>query len=307
MSEELYDVIIIGGGPAGLTASIYTSRQGLRTLIIERKQLGGRAWGPHTIENFPGFPMGINGTDLMEKFISQSRKFGVEFKEETFVGLTDMGEAKMVMTRKGIYLSKAVILTIGLQRKSLSLPGETEYKGRGVCYCAICDGPFFKDMPVAVVGAGKEAVEDALTLSRTSSKVYAIPGSKGYGEGFEEELEELAQLSNVEILEGTDIASIEGEDVVTGLTLKNGPTGKLDVNGVFLILENVGTGSMIKDAGIETDTGGCIQVDENQETNLKGIYAAGDCACSGMQVVTAAGDGGKAGLAAFRFVRSLKS
>jgi len=210
MSEELYDVIIIGGGPAGLTASIYTSRQGLRTLIIEGKQLGGRAWGPHTIENFPGFPVGISGTDLMNKFISQSRKFGVEFKEETFVGLTDMGETKMVMTRKGIYQSKALILTTGLQRKTLSIPGEMEYKGRGVCYCAICDGPFFKDMPVAVIGAGKEAVEDALTLSQTSSKVYAIPGGKGYSEGFEEELEELAQQLNVEILEGADVVSIEG-------------------------------------------------------------------------------------------------
>lgn len=306
MSETVYDVIILGGGPAGLTAGIYTARQGLSTLLIEGKKLGGRASGPHRVENFPGFPEGLTGTELMDRFIEQTKKFGVEFKQETIVGLSDMGDTKFVQTRGGFYQSKAVVVTTGIQRKSMNIPGELEFKGRGVGYCAICDGPFFKDQPVAVVGSGKDAVEDALRLADTASKVYAIPGSGGFKEGIEE-LDELTEHMNIDVIDGVDIESIEGDQVVTHVNMKKGPVERLNVNGVFIILDHVGTSDILKDSGIETDDGGCIIVDKNQRTNLEGIYAAGDCVCGGMQIVTAAGDGGKAGLAAFRYVRALKS
>ena len=124
MSEETYDVIILGGGPGGLTAGIYTARQGLKSLLFEAKQLGGRAWGPHKIENYPGFPSGVTGTELMDAFVEQARTFGVEFKEETVVGLTDMGETKMVLTRGGFYQAKTVIISTGIQRRQMSIPGE---------------------------------------------------------------------------------------------------------------------------------------------------------------------------------------
>ena len=306
MSETVYDVIILGGGPAGLTAGIYTARQGLSTLLIEGKKLGGRASGPHRVENFPGFPEGLTGTELMDRFIEQTKKFGVEFKQETIVGLSDMGDTKFVQTRGGFYQSKAVVVTTGIQRKSMNIPGELEFKGRGVGYCAICDGPFFKDQPVAVVGSGKDAVEDALRLADTASKVYAIPGDGGFKGGIEE-LDELTEHMNIDVIDGVDIESIEGDQVVTHVNMKKGPVERLNVNGVFIILDHVGTSDILKDSGIETDDGGCIIVDKNQRTNVEGIYAAGDCVCGGMQIVTAAGDGGKAGLAAFRYVRALNS
>ncbi|MBA7612505.1 Thioredoxin reductase [subsurface metagenome] len=272
MSETVYDVIILGGGPAGLTAGIYTSRQGLSTLLIEGKKLGGRASGPHRIENFPGFPEGLTGTELMDRFIEQTKKFGVEFKQETVVGLSDMGDTKFVQARGGFYQSRAVVITTGIQRKSMNIPGELEFRGRGVGYCVICDGPFYKDQPVAIVGSGKDAVEDALRLVDTVSKIYAIPGSGGFKEGIEE-LDELTEHTKIDVLDGVDI---------------------------------VGTSDIIRDSGIETDDGGYITVDRNQRTNIEGIFAAGDCVSGGMQIVTAAGDGGKAGLAAFRYVNALK-
>ena len=124
MSEEVYDVIILGGGPAGLTAGIYAARHGLRTLLLEGKQLGGRSWGPHRIENYPGFPEGITGSELMERFVAQAERFGVEFRRETIVGLSDVGDGKMVATRAGYYTARAAVITTGIQRETMSVPGE---------------------------------------------------------------------------------------------------------------------------------------------------------------------------------------
>ena len=248
MPETVYEVIILGGGPAGLTAGIYTARQGLSTLLIEGKKLGGRAWGPHRVENFPGFPEGLTGTELMERFIDQTKKFGVEFKIETIVSLSDMGDKKFVQTRGGFYQGKAVVVTTGIQRKSMNIPGELEFKGRGVGYCAICDGPFYRDQPVAVVGSGKDAVEDALRLADTVSKVYAIPGSSGFKEGIKE-LDGLIEHMKIDILDEVDIESIEGDQVVTHINMKEGPVKRLNVNGVFIILDHVGTSDILRDRG----------------------------------------------------------
>lgn len=209
MAGESYDVIILGGGPAGLTAGLYTARHGLKTLILEGKQLGGKSWGPHRIENFPGFPDGVTGTELMERFVTQTSRFGAEFKEETVVGLSVSGDQKLVQTRGGFYEARAVIIATGIQKKQLSVPGEMEFKGRGVSYCAICDGPFFADKDVAVVGSGREAVEDALKLADVARRVYAIPGSKGYNDGIEE-LHELTGHPKIELVEGADLESIGG-------------------------------------------------------------------------------------------------
>jgi thioredoxin reductase (NADPH) len=305
MSEEAFDVVIMGGGPAGLTSGIYTARHGLRTLLLEGKQLGGRSWGPHRIENYPGFPGGITGTELMERFVAQAEDFGVELRQETIVGLSDMGETKMVLTRGGYYTAKAIIISTGIQRKTMSIPGEMELKGRGVSYCAICDGPFFSDKVVAVVGSGKEAVEDAIRLAETSRKVYTIPGRNGYN-GDIEGLEGLLGHEKVEVIEGADLKAIGGDEFVTHVKLDHESLSRLDVDGVFMILESVGTSDIVKEAGVETDEGGCIMVDKNQRTNVDGVFAAGDCVCGGMQIVTAAGDGGKAGLSALRYVRALK-
>ncbi len=182
--EKIWDVIIVGAGPAGLTAGIYTARQGHSTLLLYSGKVGGRALDAHRIENYPGFPQGLTGAELMNLFIEQAKRFGVEFKEETVIGLADAGEYKIVSTRGGYYQGKTVIIAAGIQRKQLSVPGEMEFKGRGVSYCAICDGPFFRDKVVTVVGSGHEAVQDALHLTNTASKVIVIPGKKGFSENY---------------------------------------------------------------------------------------------------------------------------
>lgn len=304
MSDDNYDVIIMGGGPAGLTAGLYTSRHGLATLLIEAKELGGKASKAHWIENFPGFPNGISGSELMDKFIAQAKKFGVIIKNDTIVGLMDMGETKLVSSRSGYYKAKAVVITVGLNRASLNIEGEIDYKGRGVCYCAICDGPFFIDKPVAVLGSGKDAVEDALRLAETSSIVYIIPGDKGFKEGIKE-LHELKSNPKIKIIDNSLVKAIRGNSTVTHIELNHYPY-KISVKGVFIVPDSVGTSKILSDVDIDTDEGGCIKVDNMQQTNIPGIFAAGDCVCSAKQVVTAAGDGGKAGLAVLQYIRSLK-
>ena len=305
MSEEVYDVIILGGGPAGLTSGIYTGRHRLKTLLLEGRKLGGRALDAHRIENFPGFPEGISGTELMDRFIAQARRFGVEFRIEKFLGLNVAGDLKMVVTRTDIFKAKAVIIATGIQRKQLRVPGEIEYKGRGVSYCAICDGPLYANRTVAVVGPGKEAVEESLKLADIGKKVYAIPGAKGYSADVEV-LKELAENDKIEVIEGFDIESIEGDTSVTHIKLKGDPARTLKVDGVFIVLENIPTTDIIREAGILTNESGCILIDKDQQTNIEGVFAAGDCVCGGMQVVTATGEGGRAGLSALRYIKSLK-
>ena len=305
MSEETYDVIIIGGGPAGLTAGLYTSRHNLKTLILEGKKLGGKALEAHWIENFPGFPEGISGEDLMNRFIAHVEKFGSETKYETVIGISDFGDQKMVSNRQGFHQAKSIIIATGVNRKQLSIPGEMEYKGRGVSYCAVCDGPFFKDKVVAVVGGGHEAVHEAEVLAETVNKVYAIPGSKGYSEDFPE-LSRIRDNPKIEVMEGVDLSEVGGSDFVEYIKLKGGDLEQLNVDGLFIILEHISTTGIVQEAGIEADSGGCIRVNNDMQTNLPGIYAAGDCSCKGMQIVTATGMGAKAALSAMKYIKNLK-
>lgn len=305
MSEETYDVIIIGGGPAGLTAGLYTSRHNLKTLILEGKKLGGKALEAHWIENFPGFPEGISGEDLMNRFIAQAEKFGSETKYETVIGISDFGDQKMVSTRQGFHQAKSIIITTGVNRKQLSIPGEMEHKGRGVSYCAVCDGPFFKDKVVAVVGGGHEAVHEAEVLAETVDKVYAIPGIKGFSDEFPE-LPRIRGNPKIEVMEGVDLTEVGGSDFVEYIKLIGGDVEQLKVDGLFIILEHVSTTGIVQEAGLETDSGGCILVNNDMQTNLPGIFAAGDCSCKGMQIVTATGMGAKAALSAMKYIKNLK-
>jgi len=305
LSEEVYDVIIVGGGPAGLTAAIYTARHNLNTLVLEGRKIGGKATEAHWVDNYPGFPEGISGQDLMENMIQQALRFGAEIRNETVVGLSDFGELKMVTTRMGFYQAKSVVVATGVSRKSLSVPGENEYKGRGVSYCGVCDGPFFRDKTVAVVGGGHEAVHDIDLLSETADKVYAIPGKKGYSEDFPE-LARLSDNPKVEFITGADVKEIGGSDFVEYVTLEGQRKGRLSLDGVFIILEHVPTAGILGEAGVDTDAGGCIIVDGDLQTSINGLFAAGDCTCEGMQIVTAAGMGAKAALSAMKHVKSLR-
>ncbi len=302
MSEEIYDIIIIGGGPAGLTAAIYAARHNNKTLVLEGNKVGGKTLEAHWVENYPGFPDGISGPDLMELMRKHAEKFDAKFSSETVVGIADFGETKMLTTRKGVQQGKAVIVATGIAKKSLSVTGENEFKGRGVSYCGVCDGPFFRDKTVAIVGGGHEAVHDIEVLGESASKVYAIPGKKGFSEEFPE-LEHIKKDPKVEFIYDADVTEIGGSDFVEYLKLDNGREVKLD--GVFIILEHVATSTILSDVGIETDAGGCIITDRTQKTNMDGLYAAGDCCCLGMQIITAAGMGAQAALSAMKYVKQL--
>jgi thioredoxin reductase (NADPH) len=303
MSVEIYDVIIVGAGPGGLTSGLYTSRHNNKTLILESKKVGGKALEAHWVENYPGFPKGITGPELMKLFELQAVKFGVEMKQETVIGISDLGDIKMLSTRSGnIYQSRSLIIATGVSRKNLSVKGENEFKGRGVSYCGVCDGPFFQDKTVAIIGSGHEAVHDIGILSETSAKVYGIPGKKGYSEEYLE-LEKLIEEPKVEFIHDANIIEIGGKDFVEYVKLDTGKELKLD--GVFIILEHISTSGILTDAGISTDEGGCIITDREQKTSIPGIFAAGDCCCKGLQIVTATGMGATAAISAMKYVKKL--
>jgi len=307
--DESFDVIIIGGGPAGLTAAMYSSWLGLRTVVLEAGvAAGGKAWQAARIENFPGFEEGIDGSELAAKMSRQAKRHGASINtSEEVVGLDIESDIKRVTTRKRTYEASAVIVCTGTQRKKLQVPGETDFLGRGVSYCAVCDGTFFKDSAVAVVGAGREAVADTLFLADIANSVTLVTHEKGLD--IEGEMKKLQGKRNVEIIEG-QLVSIVGEKVVKSIKILEADSQQeieKEVKGVFVALGGVPTTEIVKKAGISTDRNGCLIVDRLQRTNVEGVFAAGDCTCGGMQVVTAAGEGAMAAMKASAHVRRIRA
>ena len=309
MSEEnqKIDVLIIGTGPAGLTAAIYTSWLGLKTVVLESGIVGGRAWLAPQIENFPGFELGIKGSELVEKMRLQALRFHAEIREdEEVIGLELKGEVKLVVSRKHTYEAHAIIIATGTQRRKLLVPGETDFIGRGVSYCVTCDGPFFKHATVIVVGNGEEAAIDALFLSDIANKVMLLTN--------EPELEisgtlidRLRNKPNVEVIKGK-ITKIVGEQIVKAAKILDFVTQlevEKDAKGVFVSLGGVPLTAIVRSAGVATDRTGCLTVDRQQRTSIEGVFAAGDCTCGGMQAVTAAGEGAMAAMRASSYVRKV--
>lgn len=307
--KDIYDLIIIGAGPAGLAAGLYAARFGLKTLILETQAIDGRATEVSLIENYPGFPEGITGKDLIQRMYDQASKFGAKIKP--FKEVTDLkfnGKLKKVATRKGAYHTLALIIATGTQRKKLRVPGEVEFLGRGVSYCSTCDGPFFKGLKVAVVGHGEEAVMDALFLADMAKKVYLVTHGKEL-KAFGTMKQRLLEKSNIETVNGS-VAAILGENVVKAIKIIEAGTRLetlIDVNGVFIALGGIPMTEIVKKARIAVDNGGCIIVDRWQRTNIEGIFAAGDCTCGGMQVITAAGEGAMAALKASAYVKRMEA
>jgi thioredoxin reductase (NADPH) len=306
--ERTYDLIIIGGGPSGLTAGIHTSRLGLKTAVFEAGMLGGRAAEASMYENFPGFPEGIVGQELIERMEKQISKFGAEVKVfEEAIDLQVKGALKTVTTSKAIYRSFALIIATGTQRRKLGVAGENEFLGRGVSYCRVCDGPFFKGLRVAVVGFTKEAIEDSLSMAEMSKEILLITHEEKI-EAADALKEKLLKKTNIKIVNGK-VAAILGEKVVKAIKIVES-TSKQEllekVDGVFISLGWVPTTEIVRKAGIEVDERGCIKVDRWQRTNIEGVFAAGDCTCGGMQVVTAAGEGAMAATTALKYIRGKK-
>jgi thioredoxin reductase (NADPH) len=303
------DVLIIGGGPAGLTAGIYSSWLGLKTIILESAVVGGRAGMAPQIENFPGFENGIKGKELAEKMEHQASRLGSEIKtNEEALGMNLDREMKLVNSRKKSYQTTVIIVATGTQRRRLRVSGEIEFLGRGVSYCAVCDGLFFKNAGVAVVGNDEETALDALYLSDIAGNVAIITHGKSLGvEGTI--LKRLKTKPNIEIVEGK-VMAIRGDKVVKAVSiLEHNTQRKLEkeVDGVFITLGGVPMTETVQRAGINTDSKGCLIVDRHQKTNVEGVFAAGDCTCGGMQIVTAAGEGAVAAMRASAYIRSRKA
>jgi len=307
LGNEIDDVIIIGGGPAGLTASIYAARLGMKTWLFESRMLGGRAAEAPEVWNFPGFPEGISGAELTSRMIKQAEKFGTELRapEEVFDFNLD-SQIKSVTTRSGSFQCYSIIIATGTQRKKILVPGEAKFLGRGVSYCAVCDGPLFRGKVVAVVGSGVEAFEDARYLSSLAEKAVLIT----HDEEITAEkvlVDECERKDNVEIVKAKVKSIMGGEFVnLVKVVYFDGGEEEIPIDGIFLSLGGVPMTNLVKKAGILVDKRGCLKVDRRQATNLEGVYAAGDCTCGGMQIVTAAGEGAMAAIQAFRYVKKIK-
>ena len=290
----MYEVLIIGAGPAGMTAAIYAARAGYKTALVEHGIPGGQAATTDMIENYPGFPEGISGPELMLKFFEQTQTFGVEVIYEQVMSAELSGEIKKVTTENQTIEAKVVIIASGAKPKTLGVSNEGRLRGRGVSYCATCDGFFFKDQPVAVVGGGDTAVEEAMYLTKMCSSVTLIHRRD------ELRANKLAQsraLANekLNIIYDTVVDEIVGDEKVTQLKLRNkktDATSTLDVNGVFIFVGYLPNASFLP-AELEVNEQGYIITDEEMATNIPGVFAIGDVRQKKLrQVTTAVGDGG---------------
>jgi len=302
---ENWDLIIIGAGPAGLTAGIYGARSGLKTLIIEEKTPGGAAAESPLIENYPGFPA-ISGRELIDKMVEHCKKFEVPINElEKVVELDLKGERKVVKTDRATYTASAIIVASGCHYRELGVPGENEFRGRGVSFCAVCDGAFFKGRRVIVLGGGNSAAVSALYLSNLASNVKLAHRRDTLRA--EEALAKDLQERNVELLWNTEIKEIKGDVKVKSVVLFNNKTGEtkeIEMDGVFVQVGEVPNTQFAKEVGVEVDKGGYIIVDERQRTNINGVYAAGDVTTGPVkQVGTAVGQAIVAATEAFGYIK----
>lgn len=305
---ESYDVVIIGSGPAGFTAGIYAARAGLTTVILENEGFGGYLVNIDTIENYPGFSEAVSGNDLSRSMMKQAMSYGVKFQLAEALGLELLENHNLVKTTQGDYLGKAIIIATGSHPKRLGVPGEEEFVGRGVAYCAVCDGGYFVNQVVAVIGGGDSGITEGLYLSRIASKVIII---ELMPELTATEVLRKRALDNptIEIRCGTKVKSIVGDEQVKGLELldtKTGQEGTLEVDGVFVNVGLEPNSDYLKGI-LPMDRGGQVLVNDKMETQVPGCFAAGDVRHnSPRQVITAAGDGATAALSANRFLSQRK-
>jgi thioredoxin reductase (NADPH) len=303
---ENWDVIIIGAGSAGLSAGIYTVRSGLKTLILDEKLSGGTISDASTVVNYPGFAE-ISGGELAEKMTNHCRKVGAVIHElELVTELEFAGEKKIVKTSNATYEAKAVIYSTGSHYKELGVKGEKEFRGRGVSYGGVCDGPFFKNKLVLVVGGGNTACITTLYLSGLASQITVIHRRQAF-RAEQSLVTDISAKNNVNIMWNTEIQEIKGDKQVKAVTLIDNTTNKtveLEVDAVFVQIGEAPNSQLAKAAGVEVNEHGYIKVDVRQQTNLPGIYAAGDVTDQPIkQVGTAVGQGITAALEAYGFIR----
>ncbi|MDE6377083.1 MAG: thioredoxin-disulfide reductase [Ligilactobacillus sp.] len=303
-----YDVIVIGAGPGGLTAGLYASRADLSVLILDRGIYGGQMNNTAEVENYPGFKS-ILGPDLAEKMYQGAIRFGAEYAYGSVEKVEVNGDLKQVITESEIYEAPVVIIATGSQYRKLGVEGEEKYAGRGVSYCAVCDGAFFKDQPLAVIGGGDSAVEEGVYLAKLASNVNIIHRRDQLRA--QKVLQARAFANDkIDFTWDTVVTKINGDgQKVTSVSTHNqktGEDGELKVNGVFIYVGVIPLSEPFKELGI-TDEQGWIKTDELMQTSLPGVYAIGDVRAKELrQITTAVGDGSIAGQQAFNYLESLK-
>ena len=303
----MHDIIIIGGGPAGLTAGLYTARARLNVVLLERLAPGGQVLNTDWVENYPGFPDGISGFELVERMKTQAEKFDLPIQLEEVMGLEFSPEKKIVVTNKGQLEAKALIIATGATPKKLGIEGEDVLTGKGVSYCATCDGPFYKDQEVVVIGGGDTALEEAIFLTRFASTIHLAHRR--------DELRAVKLLQDramaqekIKFIWDTIPLKILGENGVEGIELKNVKTGEIsrqEAQGVFIFIGTKPNAELINGM-VKQDEGGFVISDEKMETSAAGVFAAGDIRSKPWrQISTAVGEGATAAFYAEKYLEDL--
>ena len=303
-ANKVYDTIIIGSGPAGMTAAIYAARREMKVLVIG-KELGGQMVWASSIENYPGFKK-IDNYDLIVKMQEQVKGLGVEIKTDEVKKIEKKDEIFVLQAGKNNYETKTVIIAMGLAPRRLAIPGEEEFIGKGVSYCANCDGPFYKDKIVAVVGGGNAALDAAEVMSKIAKKVYLIHRRNEF-RGFEALIQDVEERKNIELFLETGVKEISGRGKVERIKIMNNKTGEekeLAVDGIFIEVGRIAHTDLVSDLA-ERDENGQIVVDEKQETKTPGLFAAGDVTNKSefKQITIALGQATIAALAAYQYLQ----
>ncbi len=308
--KDRYDVVIVGAGPAGLTAAIYTRRSLLSTLIIEKSVPGGQAGTTNKIENYPGFIEPVGGTELMERMEEQAKKFGAEIHFDEIETIEDKGAEKTIKLKESgkTITTKAIIIATGADSRRINVPGEKELKGRGVSYCATCDGPLFKDKDIVIVGGGNSAVEEGLFLLRYVKSITYI---QDLPDLTAEKIiaEKIKKADNVTFNFGHLVTAFKGTNKLESVEFKDTKTGEIKevkAEGAFIYIGMVPNTNFVKDI-VKLDKYGYIETNDLLETNIKGIFAAGDVRSKMLrQVATAVGDGALAAVSAEKYIDKLE-
>ncbi len=303
-----YDVVIIGSGPAGLSAGIYGKRAGLSTLIVDRSPMcGGQVTSTYEVDNYPGLPK-VTGMELADKFKAHATEQEVEFLVSNITEIEDKGDVKVLHTNKDDIEAKSVIIATGARHRTLGVPGESEHAGMGVSYCATCDGAFFRNKDVAVVGGGDVALEDALFLARTSNKVYLIHRRDAF-RGAKVLENQVRATENIELVLDSVVEEVLGDGMVEKVAILNKKTGEkseINVNGVFMAVGILPNTEGL--AGLpNTNEAGYIEAGEDGVTSIPGVFAAGDVRTKQLrQVITACSDGANCITSASRYLENVK-
>lgn len=306
MTENSYDVVIIGGGPGGASAAIYTARANLSTLIIDKNIMSGALAVATKIVNYPGVPEEISGLELLRRMRTQAEGFGARFVQEQVIGVDFNSDPKSIFTTN-VYKAKAVILATGAHERKNKVPGEGDLLGRGVSYCATCDAAFFKDEEVAVIGFNDHALEEALFLTRYAKSVKVLAPTSEF-KASEELIEKVKANEKIELMPKLKLVGVDGKESLTAIRVqgRDGSEQSIPVTGTFIYLEGNQPSTQFLNSSIPIGTGGCLFNERDQSTPVPGVFAVGDVTCTQLkQAVVSAAEGVIAAISADRFINRL--